>query len=1036
MHYSSIYPLRERRWLQFRLVILMLLTGIFTGIDSSAQYFGRNKPGYRKFKFDIAKTPHFEIYHYLKNDSMVNEVSQMAEKWYQMHQKVFRDTFRVQNPIILYSNQADFQQTNTVSEMIGIGTGGVTEALKNRVIIPVAPSLAQTDHVLGHELVHAFQYHLFLNSQVQSKSQGEQSLQNIPLWMIEGMAEYLSKGSVDPHTSMVMRDALLNNDFPSIKKLSTDPKYFPYTYGQAFWAMIAKTWGDDVIIPLLKRTAYVGFEKAADSLLKYNSTTISGMWKSATELYYGKFMKARADSLTGKEIISEENGGRINVSPSLSPDGKYIAFFSEKDLFTLDLFLADASTGKIIKKLSSMVRNNEIDDFNFIESSGTWSPDGKKFAFVVFSKGKNKLAILNVAKGTISKEYEIPGVPSFSNPSWSPDGQRIVMTGLVNGISDLYLFYPSTREVERLTDDFTADLHPSWSSDGKYIVFSKERVNDHPDRKKYSFNIAILDPEKKTSELVDVFNESYNMNPVFSPDDRYIYFLSDADGFRNMFRYERESGRVFRLTEYMTGISGITEFSPALSVSRDKNLVAYNYFLKDRYHIYLADGKDFRPEELDRNYYSQDASVLPPLKNYAPTLIDKRLANDEQLPQLPEDSIKTIPYRPRFKLDYISNGASVGVSTGLYRNNMGGSVNMIFSDMVSNNQIYASLNLNGEIYDFGGQVAYINQTGKLKWGAALSHIPYVTGGMYMKRDTLSSKDGPVPVDNIVLDYIRIFENNISLFAYIPLSQTRRFEGSASSSWYNYRIDRFNNYYSADGIELGGNRRKQPAPPGFSYQQLSVAYVEDNSFSGMTGPMQGHRERFQVERYFGDANIYTTLVDYRKYFFIKPFSLAFRLYNYNLYGNSSQVGLPQLYIGYPWFIRGYGKVFSQNSEGDNNFNVSWLTGSKIAVANAEFRLPLTGPERLAVIKSKWFLSDLNIFFDAGLAWNDESKISIKKEVVPSPVGEDLRRSPVLSTGVSLRINVLGYMVIEPFYAFPFQYGGFRNGQFGVNLVPGW
>ena len=71
--------------------------------------------------------------------------------------------------------------------------------------------------------------------------------------MIEGMAEYLSIGSVDPHTSMWMRDAILSNDFPTLKQLSTDSKYFPYRYGQAFWAWAGKTWGDTIIIPLLEK---------------------------------------------------------------------------------------------------------------------------------------------------------------------------------------------------------------------------------------------------------------------------------------------------------------------------------------------------------------------------------------------------------------------------------------------------------------------------------------------------------------------------------------------------------------------------------------------------------------------------------------------------------------------------------------------------------------------------------------------------------------------------------------------------------------
>ena len=86
----------------------------------------------------------------------------------------------------------------------------------------------------------------------------------------------------------------------------------------------------------------------------------------------------------------------------------------------------------------------------------------------------NKLAFLDVGTSRITKEYRIPGVQSFSNPAWSPDGNYIVFTGQVDGINDLYLYDLHTFEVERLTSDFTSNLHPSWSSDGNFIVFSQE----------------------------------------------------------------------------------------------------------------------------------------------------------------------------------------------------------------------------------------------------------------------------------------------------------------------------------------------------------------------------------------------------------------------------------------------------------------------------------------------------------------------------------------------------------------------------------
>ncbi len=112
---------------------ILLMTGcLLLGLNLDGQYFGRNKPGYRKFNFDVSQTPHFEIYHYLKNDSLVKALSRWSEKWYTMHQQVFRDTFDTKNPIIFYSSHADFQQTNAVSSLIGTGTGGVTEALKEQ----------------------------------------------------------------------------------------------------------------------------------------------------------------------------------------------------------------------------------------------------------------------------------------------------------------------------------------------------------------------------------------------------------------------------------------------------------------------------------------------------------------------------------------------------------------------------------------------------------------------------------------------------------------------------------------------------------------------------------------------------------------------------------------------------------------------------------------------------------------------------------------------------------------------------------------
>ncbi|HOV71925.1 MAG TPA: hypothetical protein PLO31_06925 [Dysgonamonadaceae bacterium] len=996
-----------------------------------AQYFGRNKPSYKKFKFEVVRSPHFEIHHYLKNDTMLNYFTGWAEEWYTMHQQIFNDTFRIKNPIILYSHHADFQQTNAISSIISEGTGGVTESLKQRVILPFAPTLYQSDHVLGHELVHAFQYNKLLHS-----DSVNYSINNLPLWMVEGMAEYLSIGSVDPNTSMWMRDAILNKKFPTIDDLANPSEYFPYRYGQALWAFIGKTWGDTIIMPLFEQTALWGLDAAIDSVFHFNTKTLSGMWLVATENHYKQFMKDSTYTLAGNKIISEKNGSSTNVCPSLSPDGKYLAFFSDKSIFALDLFLADARTGKIIKKLSSVTRNSEIDDFSFIESGGTWSPDSKKFAFVVYSEGRNKLTIVDIDKRK-TELIEIKEVPAFSNPEWSPDGKYVVFTGLNEGIGDLYLYDFETKKTRKLTHDLFSNIHPSWSPDGKYIVYSTEAICADQS-KKYCFNLTLLNVETGESRVIDVFPKADNLNPRFSPDSRFIYFLSDADGFRNLYKYDLQTDKVYRLTEYLTGISGITLFSPAISTDRANGLIAYTHYFNKNYEIYTANDRDFNPVEVDKYAVNFDAGTLPVLKHLSVNIVDSALCNRFPAIALPVDSLEELPYRPKLKLDYISNSVGVGISTGpsFNRTDMAGSVYMLFSDMIGDHQLYTSLSLNGEIYDFGGQVAYVNQSNKMKWGASVSHIPYRSGNMFWTVDTLQIDKEEFIADDLVLDYIRMFEDNVSAFMYYPISQTRRVEGGVSASWYSYRIDRYHNYYDAWGYSFGGKREKLPSPPGTNFQTAYLAYVTDNSYFGMTAPLAGHRSRYQIERYFGNINLFNILLDYRRYYFSKPVGFAFRLYHNGLYGSTSEIEKASpMYLGYPWLVRGYEDISiyggTSGSAGYNSFNVSNLAGSRIAVINAELRFPFSGPKVLAPIKSNIFLTDFNLFFDGGLAWNKGDNIALKWQT--SDFNE---RIPVFSAGASFRINLFGYLVIEPYYAIPFQNGGFSNGMFGINFVPGW
>lgn len=1018
------------------LVMLCLIPALWLAgqTDALSQGFGRNKPSYRSFDYEVFSTSNFDIYHYFEDDSLIREFGVMSEKWFKRHYEVLRDSIKTPNPMIIYENHPDFQQTTAISSLIGIGTGGVTESLKTRVIFPVLETNAQTNHVLGHELVHAFQFNMLS----QQDTLDRVSISNLPLWMVEGMAEYLSIGSIDPHTAMWMRDALIQDDFPTVDDLSRYHDYFPYRWGHSFFAFVGRTWGDDIIPELFMETAKWGYRRAIETTLDMSPATFSEVWRNSYESHYRTFIPESLPEMTGDKILFDKTAGTMNVSPSISPNGKYVAFFSEKDVFTLDLFIASSEDGEILTSLTSSTRTRDIDGFNFLESMGTWSPNNRHFAYVGVKKGKNKLFIVDIERPRRSpREIEIPGVPSFNNPSWSPDGNRIVMNGLKDGRNNIFIYNLESKKVEQVTNDRNSYIHVSWSPEGDRLLFSTDRrqPGDTGTEPNYNFNIGMIDLEKDNEmTIIPLFRGANNVNPVFSSNGESIFFLSDSDGFRNMYEYTFIDDKLYRLTEYPTGISGITWLAPAMSISRETDRIVYSYYFNNNYSVYSAHKDDFERKEVNPKNVDMLAATLPPFQRVATNIVDRNMRDYAKVEEVETDSFSVKPYRPQFQLDFIGNTGGVGVSFDTYYGTgMSGGVNMYFSDIVGEQSLYTALAVEGEIYDFAGLASYLNQDGRIDWGATISHIPYRTARMGFSQELIQIGDDEyMVVDNFRLYNIRTFEDQLSLFAHYPFSVTRRLEASASLARYYYRIDVFNHYYDQFGFQIGQSREQIDAPPGFTLARANTAYVGDNSYFGMASPMRGQRYRFHVDKYFGEVDMYQFIADYRRYHFFNPLNLSYRFYHSGRYGKDAQNDIfYPLYLGYPGFLRGFttNQFYELQSIRDSQFSFNDMIGTRMIVANAELRLPFTGPEVLAVIESGFFFTELNLFFDAGVAWTGD--------ISPTLDSDDMSgRFPFFSAGASMRVNLFGYLILEPYYAFPMHRDGIMGGVFGLNFLPGW
>ena len=597
-----------------RRLVLLTAVGMLLGPQAArAQFFGQNKVQYRSFDWHVIQTTHLEVHYYGEERQAALDAARMAERSYARLSRILQHEWQEKKPLILYASNSDFTQTNTTPGDLGEGTGGFTDFLRNRMVLPFTGSYADFEHVLMHEMVHAFQYDVFSRGRAGAGMSTIMAI-NPPLWFMEGMAEYLSIGPVDNHTSMWMRDAAIHGRMPTIEALTYDPRFFPYRFGHSLWAYVGQKWGDESVGAILQGTLSGGIDHAFERVLGVSLVQLGEEWVEAVQnTYLPQIPSQQRPRAIARQVLTERTaGGSLHVSPQVSPDGEYVVYLSERNFFFVDLYIADVRTGRQVRKLVGSALNANFESLRFINSAGGWSPDGRDFAFVSKNRGQDVINILDVRRRNVRRTLRL-GFAGIVNPSYSPDGRQIVFTGLEGGWSDLYIVNADGSDLRRLTNDPFAELMPSWSPDGSSIAFTTDRGPD-TDFQQLRFGnlrIALYHLDGDSITILRRMEEGKNINPVWAPDGRSLAFLSTRSGISNVFLYDFATQDVYQLSRAYTGITGITDLSPAISWARDADRILVTYYEDGAYNVYAVDN----PRSLRQEPYRSDPAGAIVLAN-------------------------------------------------------------------------------------------------------------------------------------------------------------------------------------------------------------------------------------------------------------------------------------------------------------------------------------------------------------------------------------------------------------------------------------
>jgi Tol biopolymer transport system component len=985
------------------LACALALIALLATLPASAQYFGRNKVQWRKHQWSILRTDNFEVYFYEKEREAARDAARMAERAYDRLSRILNHDIEEKVPLILYASHPDFQESNVSVGIVSEGTGGFTEFLKRRVALPFTGSYSHFDHVLTHELVHAFQLDILWGNK--ERGLGNPFAYTPPLWVMEGTAEYLSQGAVDVDTQMWLRDGALQGYLTSIPELNYVGDIRVYRYGQAIFAYIGQNYGDETIGLLLKKLAHTrSMDRAVQDVLGMSLEKLSEDWtESVRRTYLPQIADHEKPEAFAKKLTDHEKGDTaLNLSPSVSPDGSLMVFLSDRSLYN-DLYLASAVDGKVLYRLIKGERREAFESLRFLEAAFGWAPDNRRIAFAAKAGARDALYIMDVRKKKILEKhlFDLDGILS---PAWSPDGDRIAFVGLRGGRSDLYIVDVDGENLTALTNDRYMVRDPQFSPDGLSIAFVTDR-GPETDWKNLIFGEARLAIYQLTSGTIHVLpdQDGKNISPFWSPDGRRIAYVSDRTGISNIYIRDLETHQDVAITDVLTGVAGLVSWAGPISVSTNGKRLLFTSFTKGGWNIYamkdpfermddpehpVPSGTPEAPpfvkvrrspiggEILDITELTLTApdSASPSLAALEPAFLgaDSTFIADDPL-AAEVDTFETVVHeRPEFGSDRVREAFSGSNDDAEERRDV--AILEIFDET---RDLPDTSSFEVRPYRPRFSVDYVSANGFFA-----SNVGLAAQSLIYFSDVLGDQHIAVGADvygslaksNLLLQYfnqqrktnwgVSLFQVRNDFFIFTaqddeefvsqiyrgvelnlqrPFSRFRRLEFHLQGLMVDEEVFE----QSFDGSFFSESRNQ------LYFASPGIALVKDTALFGPTGPISGSRYRYSFDVALGDIKHWTAILDHREYLNIRRrYALAFRLI-----GGISNGRDPQIFrIGGPYTLRGY--------------DFGELEGTRVGLMNLEFRFPLIEHLRLGWPLPLAFRGIRgSLFFDVGAAWDD-------------------------------------------------------------------
>lgn len=828
------------------LVILVLLCSCVFALPLRAQFssgqlpFGKNKVQYQEFNWKYYQTSNFDVYFHQGGDYVARYTANQAEKALSSIQSTLSYTITKRIVLIVYNSHNQFQQTNVLDEYMSEGIGGVTELFKNRIVIPFEGNYQKFKHVIHHELVHAVLNDMFYGGSIQSLINNN-AIAMIPTWMNEGFAEWESTGGLDVKTDEFMRDVAVSEYLKGLYQLNG---YFAYRGGQSFWWYVAEKYGKGKVGEVFNRFRSIGdVNQTFKAAFGMTYEEMSEQWaKDLKKFYFPDVDRYEyVEDFSTRLSNHQKENNFYNTSPALSPDGERVAYISDRD-DVFSLYVMDISTKKT-KRLRSSARSVDFEELNLLTPGISWNPQGTKLAVGAKSGGEDAIFIIDVKSGNYDK-IDL-GFKTIGGVQWSPDGTTLAFDAAPGEAqSDIFVYDLKRKTTTSLTHDIFSDMEPVWSPDGDWLYFISDRASyTSGDQTTENFSMWEHDVSQRDIYRVNVNTqviERITNEPsigkysiAVAPDHKTILYVADYNGIGNLWELNIATNERRARTNSLQEISQI-------SLSKDGTKLAFASQNRVGYDIFLL---KFPFEQKERDtlpmtkFRKQELDERASLASIITTKDATRKDSVESFGEYDIDFSRQSMVKPKENVKASETGPSKNTTTTT--TSTAKDYRVTFTpDVITGSAGYSNwFGAQGVI-----QMLFSDMLG--------DHSIYVAANLFLD---LSNSNLFVQYSYLpkIVDYsIAGFHN--AGYSYISSGQStflyrmRNYGATGTASYPFSRYSRFD--VGLSGIAMSRENLDVPQDPSLSRFVVvpTLAYVYDNTLNGLWAPSDGTRWNTTVE----------------------------------------------------------------------------------------------------------------------------------------------------------------------------------------------